>query len=388
MIGPGVHTAIVVGSPGAYVVRTDARGAWQVLGWFPESAAADAWRRSLAGAAGGAAPADDPNAASTDIEILAGPPVATPGLAPAEAAPPEPADRFPPAPADATAEASAPPKPRRRSGPPPGTVSSKFTDQQIEVVRTLWPTPASAAEIAAKAGVEREQVFTLRKRLGLPARKAGFSAAARNAARAAAAGPALSDEVADAIRTMWLAGEPTEAIGDAVGHKADWVKKRAKDLGLPVRGPGWNKRAQRAAREASNELTPTKEATLRRLWADDRPIAVIATELRMKPDVVSSHRKALGLPARGPGWAAKKTALQARTAATVMPANADEVVVFLQSMDVVVVRHGKDRWLLNGRDSVDRSGLVERANRWRERRNLPAFPVPVRDAGAADTAAN
>lgn len=182
---------------------------------------------------------------------------------------------------------------------------------------------------------------------------------------AAALGAAVAEDLAQVLRDIRIA-----TIGERLAQRA----ARA---------------ASRADREPAAEPEPEPEPSLVPL-----PAAPLPSPPRPRPQPAAPARPpAIGDVVEPASAAAIAKARRRRQstgrgdrimASTVVPAEGDPVVTFLRRCDVVVVALHGGRWLLNARDTVDRAGLVARANKWRERRNLPPFPSEPEPAPALD----
>lgn len=132
--------------------------------------------------------------------------------------------------------------------------------------------------------------------------------------------------------------------------------------------------------------TTDEKATVRNMWAAGEPVIAIAAAIKSNPENISALRASLGLPPRPrggfPGRAPGRYAPGTDRYATGVAPDRDEVVLYLRRLGYVVFGAGEGRWNVNYRRVVDRAGLVKIANRWREWRDLPPFPMPAQTEDA------
>lgn len=327
MIAPGRYVARLAGPAGplagAFVLEApDAAGAagLALVAWFPTEAAAEAYAQAEPVRLALPPPATAPTPAAAPAPVAA-----TPARAPAASG------------RDPAADQAAAGKPWRR-----------WSAEHEEMLRRLWHAGAPINQICA--AVERpgkeQAVYAKANALGLGQRPDPRSVRRSHAGGDRAPDPAPRETAPPATPTSEPPVAPTPE---------------------PPTAP--------AAPPATLELTADQAATVRRLWADGAVYEGIAATTGLTVDQVKAAREQLGLPKREAGWYAKHKAAQMKMAA-VVPPERDEVVLYLRRMDVVVVPMHNGTWLLNARDTVDRAGLVARANKWRERRGEPPFPMP------------
>lgn len=129
-------------------------------------------------------------------------------------------------------------------------------------------------------------------------------------------------------------------------------------------------------------FTDAQRETLRQLWNEGVAVELIAKAIGCTDKQVYHLRRNMGLTPR-PYYNNKVNRTPGRYMAGTHPNNGgmagavtngrDEVVLFLQRCDVIVFSAGPGLWKLNYRDTVDRDGLVARANKHREWRGMEPF---------------
>lgn len=127
-------------------------------------------------------------------------------------------------------------------------------------------------------------------------------------------------------------------------------------------------------------FTDAQREIMRTLWNEGVAVNLIAQAIECQPKQVYSLRHSMRLTPRPYGGGNGKPG---RHTAGTNPRNggisgaiaraSDEVVLFLQRCDVIVFSAGPGLWKLNYRDTVDRDGLVARANKHREWRGMEPF---------------
>jgi DNA-binding CsgD family transcriptional regulator len=96
----------------------------------------------------------------------------------------------------------------------------------------------------------------------------------------------------------------------------------------------------------------------------------LASEFGLSRKQVQGLR--LGLARKGTKWRASLEEKQQPTKEA-HAASADEVVRYLRQQDDIVVQHGEDGYLVNGRFQLSLPDLISRANKMRDRQGKPNF---------------
>lgn len=133
-------------------------------------------------------------------------------------------------------------------------------------------------------------------------------------------------------------------------------------------------------------FTDAQRDLLRRLWNEGVAVKLIAQAVGCTDKQVYHLRRNMNLtprpyynnsvnrtPGRALGRFTAGTSPNNGGTSGAVAHGRDEVVLFLQRCNVVVFSAGPGLWRLNYRDTVDRDGLLARANRHRELRGMEPF---------------
>jgi hypothetical protein len=142
-----------------------------------------------------------------------------------------------------------------------------------EILRRFWPDARfTAAQISKMCGQTERWAYARSARIGLPSRYRIGAAVKANV---------RPEEDNERFKSMWLAGDPAEAIARAFGCKARHVYKIRAELGLPARQP---------APVAADVALPASKQAIVDYW---RQIGLAEPEAALRASILTARGAAI-----------------------------------------------------------------------------------------------